>query len=294
MSDPTLYLYTSLTAGSSHIITATSRLETILKANKIPFRAIDVATDEAARKLWGRRSKGKKLPGLVKFGTVVGDLEQIEEWNEYGELKQEINSVESFDDLPATSNPIATTTESTSTTSTPRPELPAPKPSTIKIQDPPQKDAQKDDSITVALRQAGQEAAAKAKEAPTKKPSAPVTTDSPTPKPDEGPKEGSDGPTVRRTSVAPEITEHVSRPPLVPECAAESSANFRADNAEALGLINHHRNSNIAARSKEEGERIARELRKSISGEQNGALDALCDQKAKLAPEDTVEGVLEG
>jgi hypothetical protein len=72
MSDSTLYLYTSLTAGSSHIVTATARLETILKANKIPFRAIDVATDDAARKLWGRRSKGKKLPGLVKFGTVVG------------------------------------------------------------------------------------------------------------------------------------------------------------------------------------------------------------------------------
>ena len=70
--DPTLYLYTSLTAGSSHIITATSRLETILKANKIAFRALDVATDEKARMLWGRRSKGRKLPGLVKFGTVIG------------------------------------------------------------------------------------------------------------------------------------------------------------------------------------------------------------------------------
>lgn len=71
-ADGTLYLYTSLTAGSSHIITATSRLETILKANKIPFRAIDVATDEKARMLWGRRSKGRKLPGLVKYGNVVG------------------------------------------------------------------------------------------------------------------------------------------------------------------------------------------------------------------------------
>jgi hypothetical protein len=70
--DPILYLYTSLTAGSSHIITATSRLETILKANKIPFRAIDVATDEKARMLWGRRSRGKKLPGLVRFGMIVG------------------------------------------------------------------------------------------------------------------------------------------------------------------------------------------------------------------------------
>jgi len=72
MPDSTLYLYTSLTAGSSHIVTATARIETILKANKLPFRAIDVATDEAARKLWGRRSKGKKLPGLVKYGDIVG------------------------------------------------------------------------------------------------------------------------------------------------------------------------------------------------------------------------------
>lgn len=71
-TDPTLFLYTSLTAGSSHIITATSRLETILKANKIPFRALDCATDEKARMLWGRRSKGRKLPGLVKYGNIIG------------------------------------------------------------------------------------------------------------------------------------------------------------------------------------------------------------------------------
>jgi hypothetical protein len=71
-TDPTLYLYTSLTAGSSHIITATSRLETILKANKIPFLAIDVATDEKARMLWGRRAGKRKLPGLVRMGMIVG------------------------------------------------------------------------------------------------------------------------------------------------------------------------------------------------------------------------------
>lgn len=70
-SDPNLYLYTSLTAGSSHIITATSRLETILKANKIAFLALDVATDEKARMLWGRRAGKRKLPGLVKMGVVV-------------------------------------------------------------------------------------------------------------------------------------------------------------------------------------------------------------------------------
>lgn len=74
-SDPRLFLYTSLTAGSSHIITATSRLETILKANRIPFLAIDVATDEKARRLWGRRAGKRKLPGLVKEGYVVGVCE---------------------------------------------------------------------------------------------------------------------------------------------------------------------------------------------------------------------------
>ena len=70
--DPRLFLYTSLTAGSSHIITATSRMETILKANKIPFQAIDIATDEKARRLWQRRAGKRKIPGLVKEGYVVG------------------------------------------------------------------------------------------------------------------------------------------------------------------------------------------------------------------------------
>lgn len=71
-SDPTLWLYTSLSSGSSQIVTATSRLETILKANKIPFQALDVATDEKARMLWGRRAGKRKLPGLVRMGMVIG------------------------------------------------------------------------------------------------------------------------------------------------------------------------------------------------------------------------------
>ncbi|QPG97354.1 hypothetical protein C2857_006188 [Epichloe festucae Fl1] len=95
-TDPALYIYTSLTAGSSHIVTATSRLETILRANRVPFKAIDVATDEKARMLWGRRAgkddggRLRKLPGLVQEGLVLGDLVEIEDWNEYGELKQHV------------------------------------------------------------------------------------------------------------------------------------------------------------------------------------------------------------
>ncbi|KAG6363131.1 hypothetical protein INS49_008226 [Diaporthe citri] len=95
-TDPALYIYTSLTAGNRHIITATSRLETILRANRVPFKAIDVATDEKARMLWGRRAgkaadgRPRKLPGLVQTGIVLGDIVEIEEWNEYGELKQHV------------------------------------------------------------------------------------------------------------------------------------------------------------------------------------------------------------
>lgn len=77
-TDPALYIYTSLTAGNMHIVTATSRLETILRANRVPFKATDLATDEKARMLWGRRAgkaadgRPRRLPGLVQLGTVLG------------------------------------------------------------------------------------------------------------------------------------------------------------------------------------------------------------------------------
>ncbi|KAF1969020.1 hypothetical protein BU23DRAFT_248091 [Bimuria novae-zelandiae CBS 107.79] len=104
-NDPTLYLFTSLTAGSSHIITATSRIETILKANKIPFKGVDTATDELAKKLYQRRARGKKLPLLVKEGYVVADLDQVEEWNEYDELKEALGAPAA--PAPAVATPLA-------------------------------------------------------------------------------------------------------------------------------------------------------------------------------------------
>ncbi|KFH45290.1 hypothetical protein ACRE_038860 [Hapsidospora chrysogenum ATCC 11550] len=91
-TDPALWIFTSLTAGSSHIVTATSRLETILRANRVPFKAVDLATDSKARMFWGRRAgkdesgRVRKLPGLVQNGEVLG----IEDWNEYGELKKHV------------------------------------------------------------------------------------------------------------------------------------------------------------------------------------------------------------
>lgn len=53
-------------------------METILKANRIPFSGLDLATDEKARMLWGRRAgkdaqgRQRKLPALVQGGVVVG------------------------------------------------------------------------------------------------------------------------------------------------------------------------------------------------------------------------------
>ncbi|KAJ5999695.1 Glutaredoxin [Penicillium waksmanii] len=287
MSDSTLYLYTSLTAGSSHIVTATARVETILKANKLPFQAIDVATDEAARKLWGRRSKGKKLPGLVKYGDIVGDLEEIEEWNEFGELRMVVNSVQDMGGMPATSNPAPAPETKT------EPEPKTPKPSTIKIQSPPAKEEKKDEMVVLALRQASQEAASQAKTKADEKKI--PNTEEPT----------STSPTVKahRGSVAPELPDtapdspkSVKRPTMVvPEDAAMSSANFHVANAEMLGLVQHHRGSIISANDEREQDKVVKEIRQSISGDHRpGDVEALRKEAAlKQFSEDPVVEVEE-
>ncbi|OKL63415.1 hypothetical protein UA08_01820 [Talaromyces atroroseus] len=340
-SDNTLYLYTSLTAGSSHIITATSRLETILKANKIPFQAIDIATDDAARRLWGRYSKGRKLPGLVKFRTIIGlsqkDLEQIEEWNEYGELKAEIGSVTDPNDFsssaaiqktavesvapkpvaaPTNTTTTAPSSENTSGMSTPH----------IQIQNPPVSEI-KEDQRTLALRLAGEEAAAKAKDnarsklgakpptteaegkaLPTSNPkakgtepipdtagkspaaAAATTSTSPTTSSNkqEDKREYSQSPAGRRSSVAPEIIPPLKRPSLADESAAVSTANFRAENAEALGLIGHHRGSIISATTEDEQEKVRKDIRASVSeAPADGDIQALRQSAAEKEKENT-------
>ncbi|CAI7636726.1 unnamed protein product [Penicillium glandicola] len=282
MTDSTLYLYTSLTAGSSHIVTATSRIETILKANRLPFRAVDVATDDAARKLWGRRSKGKKLPGLVKYGDIVGDLEEVEEWNEFGELRMVVNSVQDLGGMPATSNPVPAATETKT-----QPEPATPKPSTIKIQEPPvtKPEDKKDDMTVLALRQASSEAAskAKAKSEDEKEPVKEQATEVPV------------ASREHRGSVAPELPDtapdspNAKRPTLVPEQAAVSSANFHADNAEMLGLVGHHRSSRVDTLENADQDKTVHEIRQSISAEPTGNLDALRKEAAEKAKSEPIE-----
>jgi hypothetical protein len=68
------------------------RIETLLKAQKIGYEIIDLATDENAKKVWRWRGKGRKLPGVVRVTAdgenVIGGLEELDQANEYGELKQ--------------------------------------------------------------------------------------------------------------------------------------------------------------------------------------------------------------
>ena len=71
--DPAIYyLFTSLTSGSSFILTNTSRMEHMLKSHKIKFKAVDVATDAKAKRFWMWKSKDRKLPAVVKDGVVLG------------------------------------------------------------------------------------------------------------------------------------------------------------------------------------------------------------------------------
>lgn len=168
-TDPALYLYTSLTSGSSHIVTATSRLETILKANRIPFKAVDIATDEKARMLWGRRAgkdesgRARKIPGLVQMGLVLGDLVEVEDWNEYGELKQHIKivPVSGPGANPAIQAKAPTNTQENNKLAV-APAAPPASASKSVGSKPPSGTAKA--TITLAMRQATQEAAQKAKD----------------------------------------------------------------------------------------------------------------------------------
>lgn len=199
----------------------------------------------------------------------------------------QVNSVEDLDNFSASTSTSTAAADTTTTSSPATPGQPAtdqpPKQSTIKIQNPPAKETGKDDSITVSMRQASEEAAAKAKgcsEADSKQDTKTSTEESQKQQSStesEGEKketaEDIAGQTqnVRRKSVnpAPEIEENVTpqRPMLqkVAEEAAVSSENFRADNAEALGLVEHHRGSIVSATNDEERDRVARDLRESVS-----------------------------
>lgn len=209
----------------------------------------------------------------------------------------QVNSVvdlDSFSASTSTSTPAADSTTATPPATLGQPATTQPpKQSTIKIQNPPAKETSKDDSITVSMRQASEEAAAKAKGSsgtdskPDTKTSTEATQQQQSSTAGEGEKKETAEDTagqqqnVRRKSVnpAPEIEDNAvpQRPMLqkVAEEAAVSSENFRADNAEALGLVEHHRGSIVSATNDEERDRVARDLRESVSAARADVVEGL-------------------
>lgn len=187
----------------------------------------------------------------------------------------------------------------TTTTTTTRPASSSSGPH-VQIKDPPAEEPREDrDRITLTLRQASEEAASKAKEATRAKlaqaTAARMDVDQRSPSKTEPPeresaaekssrieetkeerekehlpeaapdtqvREGEPG--GRRRSVVP--AAEIERRPSVAETAAVSSANFRAENAETLGLVEHHRGSIVSATSPGEKESVSRDLRESLSG----------------------------
>lgn len=200
----------------------------------------------------------------------------------------QIDSIQDFEGFisnTSTSTPTSTPSNVTSTATALATENAPPKPSTIKIQSPPPKSERKDDQISLALRQAGAEAASKAKEstrakaglgstAVTKKDTESQSTTA-QPSADSEKKEDQSGgsSTKRRGSVNP--APELERPSLASEVAAQSSANFRAENAETLGLVEHHRGSIVSATSPDEQAKIASDIRKSISEDPSATVESM-------------------
>lgn len=271
----------------------------------------------------------------------IQDLEQIEEWNEYGELKMQIGNVPNVDTpptpfpstettatkpafppaAPPPTNPITTTGQPTA----PPPPKPGSSAPHVQIKDPPVEE-KKEDRISLTLRQAGEEAASKAKdttraklrqstasrldvdqrspsatgpkrESAAEKSSRIEETKEEREKPElpdtGGEAENRAEPSTgrRRSAVpAPEIEGSTKRPSLS-EVAAVSSSNFRAENAETLGLVEHHRGSIVSATSQEEKESVTRDLRKSISGAPAATVE---DEEEAKGPEDSKEKEAKG
>ena len=156
-------------------------METILKAKKIPFQALDVATDEKARMLWGRRAGKRKLPGLVKQGMIVGDIDEVEEWNEYGELMEHLGEGKTKGQEPPTMMSASNTPTKASLNPVPS-ALKEPPPTPAdgrKVEIPPDEQLPttpssttkpvEENTLTAAMQNIGFEAAQKAKAAKSSK-----------------------------------------------------------------------------------------------------------------------------
>jgi len=86
-----LVLYSSSVAGSVAIEKNTDRVRFLLQAHKAPYTEVDVSISTADKEYLHKHSKAEKkvtLPQLFLNGEYLASKDEIEEANEYGEIKE--------------------------------------------------------------------------------------------------------------------------------------------------------------------------------------------------------------
>lgn len=89
-TQPEVFLYTSFCSGTHYIPSDTNRMAHILSSYDIKFQYVDLATNERAKRIWKRRSHGRRLPGVVRNDEILADIKKLEEYNENHEVWQRI------------------------------------------------------------------------------------------------------------------------------------------------------------------------------------------------------------
>jgi len=85
-----IVLYTSSVSGSVAVDKNTDRVRFLLQANRAPFTEVDVSLSTIDKEYLHKHSKHENkitLPQVFLDGEYIGSKDEIEEANEYGELK---------------------------------------------------------------------------------------------------------------------------------------------------------------------------------------------------------------
>ncbi|KAG9972157.1 hypothetical protein KCU78_g23423, partial [Aureobasidium melanogenum] len=269
--------------------------------------AIDTATNELAKKLWGRRSRGKKLPALVKEGFVIADLEEVEEWNEFGEIKENIGDIPPATSAPAPGGEGVTTRATMHPTTQPPAQLPI-KPTTTAATTATKPADDKHESLqspmaTLSMKEAATEAASigaarkgpepginDTKAAPLKSSLAeadaatkPETMNSSSDTKAESIRTAEDTAAQTSNTPAPSDPEESSRAPSSAPLTAVESSDAPATATPAGSIQQKHRGSSVSIADPEE----IKELEKSIAipeaDEEDEAQPKTQDQEAAVA-----------
>ena len=86
-----LVLYSSSVAGSVAVEKNTDRVRFLLQAHKAPYTEVDVSISAVDKEYLHAHSKAEKkvqLPQLFLNGDYLASKDEIEEANEYGEIKE--------------------------------------------------------------------------------------------------------------------------------------------------------------------------------------------------------------